>query len=91
MNDLDVLNAELDEYKRKIGELEVRVEELSDFVENASIPLHWVDGSGIITWANQAELDALGFQYEEYVGQPISNFHADAAVIDDIYINPPNQ
>ena len=84
MNDLDVLNAELDEYKRKIGELEVRVEELSDFVENASIPLHWVDGSGIITWANQAELDALGFQYEEYVGQPISNFHADAAVIDDI-------
>jgi len=84
MNDLDVLNAELIEYKRKNAELELRVEELTDFVENASIPLHWVDENGVIIWANQAELDALGFLYEEYVGQPIGNFHADAAVIDDI-------
>jgi PAS domain S-box-containing protein len=84
MDDLEILKAELEKYKRINGELEARVEELSDFVENASIPLHWVDGNGIILWANNAELDALGFTYDEYVGQPISNFHADPDIIDDI-------
>lgn len=84
MDDIKALNAELAKHKEKVKELESRIEELSDFVENASIPLHWVDGNGIILWANQAELDALGFQMEEYVGQPISNFHADEAVINDI-------
>lgn len=84
MDNLEVLKAELEQYKRKNGELEARVEELSDFVENASIPLHWVDQSGIILWANQAELNALGYKYDEYVGQPISNFHADPDIINDI-------
>jgi len=64
--------------------LQLPVEELIDFVENASIPLHWVDRNGIIIWANQAELDALGYAMEEYVGLPISHFHADEPVIQDI-------
>nr|WP_276903232.1 PAS domain S-box protein [Pedobacter kyonggii] len=64
--------------------MQLPVEELVDFVENASIPLHWVDGNGTIIWANQAELDALGYSREEYVGQPISDFHADEPVINDI-------
>lgn len=84
MNDLEILEAKLKKYKRKNSELEARVEELTDFVENASIPLHWVDRSGIILWANKAELDALGYNYDEYVGQPISNFHADLDIINDI-------
>jgi len=64
--------------------LQIPLEELVDFVENASIPLHWVDKNGIIIWANQAELDALGYTQDEYVGLPISNFHADEPVINDI-------
>jgi len=84
MDDLKVLEAELEQYKLKNKELEERVDELTDFVENASIPLHWVDENGIILWANKAELDALGFLYDEYVGQPISNFHADSDTINDI-------
>jgi len=84
MNDLEILEAELEKSKCKIDLLEARVEDLSDFVENASIPLHWVDENGIILWANKAELHALGFSYHEYVGQPISSFHADMVVIDDI-------
>jgi PAS domain S-box-containing protein len=84
MDDFEVLKTELEKYKRKNGELEARVEELSDFVENASIPLHWVNQSGIILWANKAELDALGYSYDEYVGQPIADFHADSDVINDI-------
>jgi PAS domain S-box-containing protein len=61
-----------------------RNEELEDFIENGSIPLHWVDGNGIIIWANKAELDALGYTKEEYIGRPIKDFHEDEPVINDI-------
>ncbi len=46
--------------------------------------MHWVDGNGHIIWANKAELDALGYQKEEYIGHHIEEFHADKKVIDDI-------
>jgi PAS domain S-box-containing protein len=58
--------------------------ELSDFVENASVCLHWVGPDGVILWANQAELDLLGYTREEYIGRPISDFHVDQPVIADI-------
>ena len=64
--------------------LRQKVDKLSDFIENGSIPLHWVDGNGIIIWANQSELDLLGYSKEEYVGTPISIHHNDEAVIRDI-------
>lgn len=73
-----------EEYKKRLTELENRVEELTDFIENASIPLHWVNGSGIIIWANRAELDSLGYSKEEYIGKHISYFHADKDTITDI-------
>src|ERR1700730_1075192 len=56
-------------------------EELRDFVENASVGMHWVGADGTIIWANQAELDLLGYTREEYIGQPIAQFHADRPVI----------
>ena len=46
-------------YEKENDELRLRNESLEDFVENASIPLHWVNEQGIIIWANQAELDAI--------------------------------
>ena len=57
---------------------------LRDFVENASIAMHWVGPDGIILWANQTELDLLGYTREDYIGHHIAKFHADADVIDDI-------
>ena len=69
-------------------ELEAALEksrrELTDFTENVNVPLHWVDGNGIIIWANKAELDLLGYRRDEYVGRPIASFHADRPVIEDI-------
>lgn len=59
-------------------------EELQDYVENAAIALHWVDANGIILWANQAELDLLGYEKEEYIGHHISEFHVSREAIDDI-------
>jgi PAS domain S-box-containing protein len=58
--------------------------ELKDYVETASIGLHWVNANGIIIWANQAELNMLGYEREEYIGRHISEFHADQQTIDDI-------
>lgn len=55
-----------------------------DFFENAVIPMHWVGPDGTVLNANTAELDALGYDREEYVGLHIEDFHADQDVIDDI-------
>jgi PAS domain S-box-containing protein len=51
--------------------------ELVDFFQNAPIALHWLSGEGIVLWANQTELDVLGYTAEEYIGQPIMNFCPD--------------
>jgi PAS domain S-box-containing protein len=62
-----------------------RVElELKDFVDNATVGLHWVGPDGKILWANNAELDLLGYSPDEYIGHNIIEFHADRATIDDI-------
>ena len=66
------------------AELLRQQEGLRDFVDNAPVGLHWVDGDGRVIWVNQAELDMLGYTREEYVGRHISEFHADPDVIDDI-------
>ncbi len=57
---------------------------LRDFLENATIGMHWVGPDGRILWANQTELDLLGYKAEEYIGHSISEFHLDAPVIEDI-------
>ncbi|MDB5350084.1 MAG: domain S-box [Planctomycetota bacterium] len=58
--------------------------QLADFFENATVGLHWVGPDGTILRANRAELELLGYDWEEYVGRPIAEFHADEAVICDI-------
>jgi PAS domain S-box-containing protein len=59
-------------------------QDLTDFVENAIFGLHWVAADGTIIWANQAELDLLGYTREEYIGHSVTEFHADREVITDI-------
>lgn len=59
-------------------------QEMQDFLDNAAEGLHWVAPDGVILWANQAELDLLGYSRDEYIGRNISEFHADADVIGDI-------
>lgn len=81
IDDLHIKLAECEEDKRKLS---IRLEELTDFFENASLPLHWVNGEGKIIWANQAELDFLGYDKEEYFGYCIKDFHADEDTINDI-------
>src|SRR5215207_1636468 len=74
-------SVDIDDLKKTEAELRRREEELSDFFESATIPLHWIGPDGTILRANQAELDLLGYAREEYVGRNIAEFHADASVI----------
>ncbi len=67
-----------------LEELRRRERELADFIDNAPVGLHWVDADGAILWANQAELDLLGYTREEYIGRHIAEFHADKDVINDM-------
>ncbi len=84
MRNPEELEEELANYKKREKELKSRIEELTDFLENATIALHWVDSEGIIIWANQDELDFLGYTKEEYIGFPVKKFHADQETINDI-------
>jgi PAS domain S-box-containing protein len=59
-------------------------DDIVDFFENGVLGLHLVNADGIIVRANQAELDLLGYSRDEYIGHHISEFHVDAAVIEDI-------
>lgn len=81
---LSVYFQDITERKRLEAIAHTREQQITDFVENANVGMHWVGKDGQIIWANQAELDLLGYSREEYIGQPITKFHADAEVIEDI-------
>lgn len=84
METIEQIRSKLAESIERERSLQSRIDDLNDFIENASIPLHWVNGSGIIIWANQAELDLLGYSRKEYIGTHIGNFHVDKEVIEDM-------
>jgi PAS domain S-box-containing protein len=75
---------DISDRKRAEEALRSREEELTDFIENSAVGLHWVGPDGLILWANKAELELLGYTREEYIGHHIAEFHADSEVIEDI-------
>ena len=79
-----VLESEVRERRAAQLALARRERELADFLDNSLEGLHKVGPDGTILWANNAELTMLGFQAEEYIGRPITEFHADPEVIADI-------
>ncbi|WP_075794541.1 ATP-binding protein [Massilia putida] len=78
------LRADVARHKENEQTLRLSERELADFVENAVEGLHRVGADGTILWANRAELQMLGYTWEEYVGHNIAEFHADTPVIGDI-------
>jgi PAS domain S-box-containing protein len=67
------------------SEAEVRRQagQLAAFLDTAAIALHRVGPDGTILWANDAELEMLGYAREEYVGRHIAEFHVDQDAIAD--------
>jgi PAS domain S-box-containing protein len=58
--------------------------QLKDFVKNSTLGLQWVGPDGIVIWANQAQLDLLGYAREEYIGRHVAEFHVDQAAIGEM-------
>ena len=53
----------------------VRTKEfMLDYLDNAVVGLHWVDGEGTIIWANKADYEPLGYSEDEYLGHNITEF-----------------
>ena len=48
-----------------------------DFFNKAPIALHWLSSTGHVLWANETEMNVLGYTAEEYIGQPIMKFCPD--------------
>ena len=57
--------------------IELHWQELLDFLNKAPIAMHWLSGTGHVLWANETEMNVLGYTPEEYIGQPIMNFCPD--------------
>jgi two-component system, cell cycle sensor histidine kinase and response regulator CckA len=77
-------SVDIDDLKRTEEALRRSEQQLSEFFENAAVPIHWAGPDGTILRVNQAELDLLGYRRDEYVGRNIAEFHEQATVIDDI-------
>ncbi|HEX2475916.1 MAG TPA: ATP-binding protein, partial [Lacipirellulaceae bacterium] len=78
------LEAEIAHREEVERALSHRERELSDFFENATESIHKVGPDGTILWANKAAYELLGYSADEYVGRPITEFHADAEGIESI-------
>jgi len=72
---------DITEYRRAEEELKRRHQELEDFFENGAVALHLVADDGTILRANQAELDMLGYESDEYIGHNLAEFHLDENTI----------
>ncbi|HET6228287.1 MAG TPA: PAS domain S-box protein [Bacteroidia bacterium] len=84
MNDTTSFEKKLADQERQLAEMKSKLEKVTDFIENASVPLHWVNDKGVIIWANKAELNLLGYSSEEYIGHSIIQFHKDKKAIEEL-------
>jgi len=55
-----------------------------DFIYNSSIGIHAVSPEGIIVYANECELEVLGYKKNEYVGHHVSEFQMDENCLSDM-------
>src|SRR5262249_2010933 len=58
--------------------------QLTAFLDTAAIALHRIGADGNILWANDTELQMLGWDRAEYVGHDIAEFHVDGDAIADV-------
>lgn len=56
----------------------IQAEDLSTAFNNADICIHCIDANGTIVWANQTELDLLGYDQDELIGLPVEEIYQDS-------------
>jgi PAS domain S-box-containing protein len=52
-------------------------ENAEKFIYNSSIGIHAVSAEGVIVYANECELEVLGYEKSEYIGHHVSEFQID--------------
>ncbi|WP_231562081.1 PAS domain-containing protein [Colwellia psychrerythraea] len=60
------------------------IENALDFIKNSNIGIHAVSPEGIIKYANEHELNVLGYTEEEYVGHHVSEFQFDKSCLEQM-------
>ena len=80
-----VLVVDMTDKKVVEDDLRQHQQDLSDFLENSPIGIHWLDASGKIIYTNRAECDMLGYTKEEYLGKNIRELHFSPGVVDEIF------
>jgi PAS domain S-box-containing protein len=60
------------------------IENADKFLDNSPVSIHFVNADGMIIWANQKELDVMGYTRDEFIDRPIMSLHTDKLVIFDI-------
>lgn len=73
---MEIFNMVLNPVNVDVAKAEV--DELKDFFNRAPIALHWLSDEGKVLWANDRELEVLGYTREEYIGEDIMNFCPDS-------------
>ncbi|MBI3408993.1 MAG: response regulator [Planctomycetes bacterium] len=63
--------------QQALEQLRRREQELADFFDHAAVGLSWVGPDGCVIKANRAELDLIGLNERDYLGQPIAWFFVD--------------
>jgi PAS domain S-box-containing protein len=58
--------------------------QLKHFVMNSAVGLQWIGPDGIVLWANQTQLDLLGYPPEDYIGRHVADLHLDQGTIDEM-------
>lgn len=87
MKNAHSLKSEIEKLRAENNRWKEKVTELSDALEKATLPIHWIDDNGIILWANAAELDLMGYSKEEYIGSSILDYYGDKNRILDILVS----
>jgi PAS domain S-box-containing protein len=75
------LQVEVERRRRSEQTLRQREAELAEFLDNASEGIHKVAADGTVLYANPAELEMLGYRWDEYVGHNIAEFYLDQDLI----------
>lgn len=65
-------------------------EDAKDFLYNSSIGIHAVSPEGLVVYANQCELETLGYEKGEYVGHHVSEFQLDKECLDEMMLRLAN-
>src|SRR5262249_24851836 len=76
--------AVLGQLRERTRAVKEKERELTDFMETATVGMHWLAEDGTILWSNHAQASLLGCAEDEYVGRKFQNFHVEPREAEEI-------